>query len=69
MYHEKGWEIGVVTYTDGFYAVGDIVIDRRLRIIGKFIGECLKYRPNISVCKVIGNCGSYCQMPMDLVHR
>jgi hypothetical protein len=48
-----------------FYSVGDIGIYRRLRTVGKAVGECLKYRPNISVCKFVGKCGHYCQMPTD----
>jgi hypothetical protein len=32
-----------------FYSVGDIVIDRRKLSVGKSVGECMKYRPNISV--------------------
>jgi hypothetical protein len=46
-------------------SVGDIMIYRRLYTVGKFVSECLKYRPNTSVCKVVGNSGSYCQMPTD----
>jgi hypothetical protein len=41
-----------------FYSVGDIVIDRRNLSVGKSIGECMKYRPNISVCKFVGTDGS-----------
>ena len=44
-------KVSRLKYTNRFYSVGDIVIDRRLRTVGKFVGECLKYRPNISVCK------------------
>jgi hypothetical protein len=29
----------------------------------KSVSECLKYRPDISVCKYVGKC--YCQMPTD----
>jgi hypothetical protein len=58
-------KVSNLKYTDGFYSVGDLVIYRRLRTVGKFVGECLKYRPNISVCKFVGNYGSYCQMPTD----
>jgi len=58
-------KVSRLKYTDGFYSVDDIVIYRRPRTIGSFVGECLKYRPNISVCKFVGNCGSYCQMPTD----
>jgi hypothetical protein len=65
--HQK--KVSRLKYTDGFYSVGDIVIDRRIQTVGKFVGECLKYRPNISICKFIGKCGSYCQMPMDSVRR
>jgi hypothetical protein len=61
--HQK--KVSRLKYTDGFYYVGDIMIYPRLGIVGKFVDECLKYRPNISVCKVVGNCGSYCQMPTD----
>jgi hypothetical protein len=43
-----------------FYSVGDIVIDRRKLSIGKYVGECMKYRPNMSVCKFVGIGGSYC---------
>ena len=43
-----------------FYSVGDIVIDRRKQSVGKSIGECMKYRQNISVCKFVGTVGSYC---------
>jgi hypothetical protein len=47
-------------YTDGFLFRRDIVIDRRKLFVGKSVGECMKYRQNISVCKFIGDCGSYC---------
>ena len=47
-------------YTDGFLFRRDIVIDRRKLSVGKSVGECMKYRPNISVCKFIGTSGSYC---------
>jgi len=59
-------KVSRLKYTDRFYSVGDIVIYRRLGTVGK-VGECLKYRPNISICKVVSNCGSYCQMPTDSV--
>jgi hypothetical protein len=52
-------KVSRLKYTDRFYSVSDIVIYRQLRTVVKFVGECLKYRPNISV----GNCASYCQMP------
>jgi hypothetical protein len=42
-----------------------IVIDRRTRTVGKSVGEWMKYRQNMSVCKFVGNCGSYCYMPTD----
>jgi hypothetical protein len=47
-------------YTDGFLVLRDIVIDRWKLTVGKFVGECMKYRQNMSVCKFVGNCGSYC---------
>ena len=47
-------------YTDGFLVRRYIVIDRRKITVGKSVGECMKYRQNMSVCKFIGNCGSYC---------
>jgi len=62
-------KVSCLKYTDGFYSVGDIVIYRRLRTVGKFVGECLKYWPNISVCKFVDNCGSYCQMSTDSFRR
>jgi hypothetical protein len=43
-----------------FHSVGDIVIDRRKIYVGKSVGECMKYRSNISVCKFIVPVGSYC---------
>jgi hypothetical protein len=46
-------------YIDGFLVRRDIVIDRRKITVGKSVGECMKYRHNISVCKLVGNCGSY----------
>jgi len=42
------------------YSIGDIVINRRKLIVGKSVGECMKYRPNISICKFVGTSGSYC---------
>jgi hypothetical protein len=45
-----------------FYSVGDIVIYRRIKTVSKSIG---KYQLNISICKVVGKCCSYCQMPTD----
>ena len=47
-------------YTDGFLVRRDIVIDRRKITVSKSVGECMKYQQNMSVCKFIGNCGSYC---------
>jgi len=29
----------------------------------------VKYRPNISICKVVDDYGSYCQMPTDIFRR
>ena len=47
------------------YLVGDSVTYWQIYIVGKVVGECLKYRPKISVYKFIGLCGRYCQIPMD----
>jgi hypothetical protein len=47
------------------YPVVDSVIYRRIHIIGKVVGECLKYRSKISVCTFISHCGRYCQIPTD----
>jgi len=47
-------------YTDRFLVRRDIVNDRRKITVGKSVGECMKYRQNMSVCKLVGNCGSYC---------
>jgi hypothetical protein len=33
---------------------------RRIKSVGKAVGECLKYRPNISVCKCVGNATVSC---------
>jgi len=38
---------------------------RRKISVGTSVGECMKYRPNMSVCKFFGTGGSYCQMPTD----
>jgi len=53
--------------TDGIYpsvnssvSVAAIIKCRRIKFVGKAVGECLKYRPNISVCKRVGEC--YCQI-------
>jgi hypothetical protein len=40
---------------------------RRIKFVGEVVDECLKYRPNISVCKCVGEC--YCQMPTDSLCR
>ena len=42
---------------------------RRIHFVGKVVGECIKYQPNISVCKCVDECGSYYQMPTDLFCR
>ena len=47
-------------YTDGFLGRQYIVIYRRTITVGKSVGECVKYRQNMFVCKFVGNCGSYC---------
>jgi hypothetical protein len=62
-------KVSRLKYTDGFYPVGDSVIYRRTYIVSKFVSECLKYRPKISVCKYVGNCDSYCQMPTNSFRR
>jgi hypothetical protein len=61
--HQK--KVSCLKYTDGFCFIGDIVLYRWYVSISKCVSECLRYRPNISVCKFIGKCGSYCQMPTD----
>jgi len=48
-------------------SVAAIVKCWRIKSVGKAVGECLKYRPNIFVCKCVGEC--YCQMPTDSFHR
>jgi hypothetical protein len=47
-------------YTDRFLVRRYIVIDRRKLAVGKSVGECMKYRQNMPVCKFVGDCGSYC---------
>jgi len=47
-------------YTDGFLVRRDIVIDRRKLSVGKSVGECMKYRQNMSICKFVSDYGSYC---------
>ena len=47
-------------YTDGFLVPRYIMIYRRKITIGKSVCECMKYRQHMSVCKFVGNCGSYC---------
>jgi hypothetical protein len=51
------------------YPVGDCVIDRRIKTVGKIIGECLEYRPKISVCTFVGHCGRHCKISMDYVRQ
>ena len=34
---------------------------RRIKSVGKAVGECLKYRPNISVCKCVWNSTVRCR--------
>jgi len=41
----------------------------KIQSVSKAVGECMKYRSNISVCTFIGNCDNYCRMLTDLVHR
>jgi len=40
---------------------------RRINSVDKAVCEWLKYRPNISVCKGVGEC--YCQIPTDSFRR
>jgi hypothetical protein len=47
-------------YTDRFLGHRYIVIYRRTITVGKSVGECVKYRQSMSVCKFVGNYGSYC---------
>ena len=47
------------------YPVGDSVTYRRSYTVGKFVDECLEYRPKIFVCKFVGNCGRHCKIPTD----
>jgi hypothetical protein len=42
---------------------------RWIHSVGKAVGECMKYRPNISIYKCVGECGSYLQMPTDSFRR
>ena len=47
-------------YTDGILVRRYIVIYRRKLDVGKSVGECMKYRHNMSVGKLVGDGGSYC---------
>ena len=38
---------------------------RRINSVGKAVGDYMNYWPNVSVWKVVSDCGSYSQMPMD----
>jgi len=40
---------------------------RRIKSVGKAVGECLKYRPNIFICKCVSEC--YYQMPTNSFRR
>jgi hypothetical protein len=40
---------------------------QRITSVGKAVGECLKYWPNIPVYKCVGEC--YCQMPTSSFRR
>ena len=62
---ERQKKVSRLNIPTDFNSVGDIVIDQRLLSVGKTVGECMTHRPNISVCKFIGKCGSYCQMPTN----
>jgi len=52
-------------YTDGFSFCRWHCHYRRKISVDKSVGECKKYRPNMSVCKFVGTGRSYCQMPTD----
>jgi len=52
-------------YTNGFLFRWWHCNYRRKISVGKSVSECMKYRPNMSVCKFVGTGGSYCQMPTD----
>jgi len=69
-------KVSRLKYTDGFSLIGDSVTYRWIKpsvklsvtdliSIGNSVGEVLKYRLNISVCKFVGDCGSYYEMPTD----
>jgi hypothetical protein len=46
----------ILWLTDGKYPS----VNPSVSIWNKSVGECMKYRRNISVCKFIGTVGSYC---------
>ena len=47
-------------YTDGFLFRWWYCNYRRKISVGNNVGECMKYRSNLSVCKFVGIGGSYC---------
>jgi hypothetical protein len=47
-------------YTDGFLFRWWYCNYRRKISVCNDVGECMKYRSNLSVCKFIGTGGSYC---------
>jgi hypothetical protein len=47
------------------YPVGDSVTYRRIKTVGRIVGECFEYRLKISVCKYVGHSGKHCKTPMD----
>jgi len=53
----------IYPFVNSLIGVAATVKCRRIKSVGKAIGECLKYRPNISICKCVDECN--CQMPTD----
>ena len=53
----------IYPFVNSLVSVAAIVKCRRIKSVGKAVGECLKYWLNISVCKCVGEC--YCQMTTD----
>jgi len=52
-------------YTDGFLFRWWYCNYRRQISVSNDVGECMKYRPNLSVCKVVDTGGSYCEISKD----
>jgi hypothetical protein len=59
----------IYPFVNSLVIVAATVKCRRIHSFGKAVGECMKHKPNISVCKCIDECGSYCQMPTDSFRR